>query len=113
VNDPNAGGLNTILEDINNNGIAVGFWQTADFHRNPFIYDSNTGQFTELRRGLSAFGINDLGQVVLTNSRLRNYIYDPRRAAVPEPSAWISMLLGFAIIGGLGRRRRVAAQAGV
>ena len=106
------GGVNgTNLQDLNNFGVAVGQYTDASFNIHAFTYDTHTSLFTELSIAgattVQAFGINDLGQVILTTdlaSGPNNFIYDPR--AVPEPATWAMMLLGFGGMGAALRRRR-------
>lgn len=115
VTDPSIGNTGvTYLEGINNNGLAVGQWVDAAANFHPFIYNILTNIFTELHppTGISfqSFGINDLGEVVLTdtNNPNVNYLYNPLGVGVPEPAAWAMMLIGFAGVGAAVRGRRGA-----
>ncbi len=106
VNDPNA--VNgTYLEGVNNNGLAVGEWVDAGAILHPFTYNLLTNGFIDLNpptgNNYNAFGINDLGEVVLTNGS-ENWLYNP--LGVPEPATWALMFIGIGALGGFARRRR-------
>jgi PEP-CTERM motif len=116
INDPSVGNANTtFLEAINNNGLASGEWTDATGNNHPFLYNTATNAFTELHPPgggtFDAFGINDLGEVVLTdnNGSGVNFLYNP--TGVPEPGTWAMMLLGFAGVGYAARRRRLSLAA--
>ena len=113
-NDPNAtaGNQGTIFEDINNSGLVSGMWKDADGNDHPFEFNSVTNAYTEINvigfTSVDAFGVNDLGDVVLTASNSdgeQNYLYSP---GVPEPATWAMMLTGFFGLGSGLRRRRMA-----
>ena len=100
----------TYLEGINNNGLAVGEWQDISGNFHAFEYNLLTSSFLEFAppgaSNAQAFGLNDLGQVVITGNS-GNWLYDPN--GVPEPASWALMLLGFGGVGaGLRRLRRTA-----
>jgi probable HAF family extracellular repeat protein len=110
VSDPNAVGI-TVLESINNHGIASGEWSDAAGNSHGFIYDTVHGLFTEINvpgaANVSAFGINDLGQVILTTDLAtgpNNFIYST--GGVPEPATWALMIAGAFGLGAALRRRR-------
>lgn len=103
----------TTFEDLNIHGVAVGNFIDVGGFSHAFTYDIHTNAFTNLEiagaTSVQAFGINDLGQVILTTDLLRgpnNFIYDPN--AVPEPGTWALMVLGFGVAGAAVRRRRLA-----
>ena len=109
VNDPNA--VNgTYLEGVNNNGLAVGEWVDAGSVLHPFVYNLLTTSFTDLTpptgSNYDSFGINDQGEVVLTNGT-DNWLYNP--LGVPEPATWALMLIGVGAVGGAARRRHQKA----
>lgn len=112
--DPNA--VNgTFFEDINSSGLISGEYDDASGHSHGFIFNSNTDVFTDLNvpgaTDVSAFGINDAGQVVLntfnSDGVATNYLYSP--GGVPEPATWALMLTGFFGLGSLLRRQRKLA----
>ena len=110
VNDPNPldAGM-TYLELVNNAGLASGEFADASGNLHPFIYNTLTATFTDLAPPVAdsyfAFGINNLGEVVLSGQTTGlNYIYNP--AAVPEPPSWALMLVGFGGLGATMRSRR-------
>lgn len=96
----------TVLQDINNAGLAVGGFVDAAGNSHAFEFNTLTDTFTNLTpptgTNYDAFGINGLGQVVLTGDG-GNYLYDP--LGVPEPGTWVLMTLGMAGLGGALRRR--------
>jgi hypothetical protein len=107
---------NTTFEDLNNNGIAVGNYSDAGGFSHAFFLNTNTNVFKELHiagaTSLQAFGINDLGQVIITTDLATgpsNFLYDPN--GVPEPGTWAVMVMGFAGLGAMLRRRRALAFA--
>ncbi len=110
VSDPNP--LNagtTYLESVNNSGMASGDFADASGNLHPFTFNTLTDVFTDLTPpvadGYAAFGINNLGEVVLSGQTTGlNYIYNP--AGVPEPESWALMLLGFGGLGVAMRSRR-------
>jgi hypothetical protein len=81
VNYPGALTQNgTVLEAVNNNGIAAGQWTDAAGNPHSFTYDIATATFTSINvpsaTEVQAFGLNNLGQVAIT-SDVGSYIYDP------------------------------------
>jgi hypothetical protein len=66
--------------------------------------------FTISFGGLGGFSIDNVE--ILARSATWNLVYDytPTGPEVPEPATWTTMLLGFALVGGVlrSRRRRVA-----
>lgn len=114
--DPNAaaGNQGTLFEDINNNGLVSGMWVDASGDDHAFEFNSVLDVFTEINvpgaDNVEAFGINDLGDVVLSAPDLtngpNNFIYNA--AGVPEPASWAMMLIGFVGLGSMLRRRHGA-----
>jgi hypothetical protein len=116
VSDPNP--LNadtTYLESINNAGLASGEWVDAGGTLHPFIFNTVTDVFSDLTPptpdSYFAFGINNLGQVVLAGQASGlNYLYSPTMG-VPEPATWVMTLFGFGGLGGALRSRRRRDEA--
>src|SRR5690348_4010290 len=65
ISDPNAV-KGTIAEDINTNGVIVGYYFDAQFNASGFLYTN--GVFTTFtypgQQSTLCMGINDLGQIV-------------------------------------------------
>jgi hypothetical protein len=106
--DPNVANADTTyFEDINNSGLVSGEFLDAAGDYHPFEFNTATDAFTDLTPPGSlnddAFGLNNAGEVVLTNSDGSNYLYNP--AAVAEPNTWALMLIGLGGVGVLLRRR--------
>ena len=107
----------TVFEDINASGLISGEYSDAGGASHGFIFDSNTATFTDINVpgaiNVSAFGLNDAGQVVLTtfnaDSVVTNYLYSP--GGVPEPMTWALMLTGFFGLGSALRRQRKLVAA--
>ena len=108
--DPNpANADSTYFEDINNSGLVSGEFVDAAGADHPFEFNTATDVFTDLippgAVNEFAFGLNNQGEVVLTDPDGDNFLYNP--AGVPEPGSWVLMVIG---LGGLGvalRRRSV------
>ncbi|MBU1375377.1 MAG: PEPxxWA-CTERM sorting domain-containing protein [Alphaproteobacteria bacterium] len=110
------GGAYSFAADINNLGQIVGVSSTAGGDLRAFLYGEGTMYNIGGLGGTSmAFGINDAGYVVGTSALgdggdSHAFLAIPQDGAVPEPSTWALMLIGF---GGAGaalrnRRRRLA-----
>lgn len=104
----------TYFEDLNNHGLAAGEYMDAGGNGHAFIFNTLTDAFTNIivpgATNVSAFGLNDHGQVVLTTDIKdgpNNFLY----GSVPEPASWALMLAGFAGMGAALRRRRAVALA--
>jgi hypothetical protein len=118
IADPNAdANSSTVLEDINNCGLAVGEWQGSDGRFHPFEYDAHSDTFVELTpptggATFTALGVNNRDQVVLSNDQGVNYLYNAYpTGTVPEPSTWAILLVGMAALGWSFRaNRRLAAD---
>ncbi|HXA40475.1 MAG TPA: PEPxxWA-CTERM sorting domain-containing protein [Phenylobacterium sp.] len=111
---PDAGSVGTVFEDINNNGLVSGEWMDAGGDSHAFVFNSVADAFTDIdvlgATSTSAFGLNDAGDVVVTASGVaegpNNFLY--HADAVPEPTTWAMLILGFFGLGGLLRRRNAA-----
>ena len=118
VTDPNVANLVlTQFLGLNDGGVAVGYYQTPDGSQHGFLYNIVTGQYSFIddpfaaTRGLSITqitGVNDLGEIAgfyvdATTGLQRGFV---ATAAVPEPSTWAMMILGFAGIGFMTHWRR-------
>lgn len=80
--------------DIAQNGLA--FFDSGQVSDRLYQLDLTNGSFTDL-------GALELRLTGLTAAGIA--------AAVPEPATWLSMILGFGLIGGVMRRRRTAKLA--
>src|SRR5262249_44876880 len=88
ISDPNAV-TGTFSESLNTHGIAPGKWNDASGDSHAFEYDTHTGVFTEINvpgaTNENAFGIDDLGRVVINTDIAvgpNNFIF----TAAPEPA---------------------------
>jgi hypothetical protein len=111
-NDPNPLAVGTYFEGVNNYGEASGEWLDAAGNTHAFEYNFATGVYLNLNppgagASTQAFGINDLGEVIITDGLGGNWLFD---VGVPEPSTWTSMILGVAMGGAVLRRRRQRAS---
>lgn len=111
---PDAGAIGTVFEDINNNGLVSGEWMDSGGFNHAFVFDSSLHLFTDITvpgaTSTSAFGLNDAGDVVVSTTGLTegptNFLY--HAGAVPEPTVWATLVLGFFGLGGVLRRRNAA-----
>src|SRR5262249_5522626 len=82
------GARNTQLTDINDAGIAVGYYHNS-FHDRPFMLDTNTNTFTELKFNRHQYGsafaqaINNKGYIALNIGIGRGYVLCPEGADCP------------------------------
>jgi hypothetical protein len=118
VADPNIPNLVlTQFLGLNDDGLAVGYYQLPDGSQHGFLYNIATGQYSFLDDPFAATsgvsitqitGVNDSDEITgfyvdaTTGSQL-GFVATP---AVPEPSTWAMMILGFAGIGFMGYRRK-------
>jgi hypothetical protein len=68
IDDPNTGPNSTVLNGINNNGIAVGWYFGTTGAQRIFTYNINTQTYTTIPdaagfSGFQPFGINDNGDI--------------------------------------------------
>jgi probable HAF family extracellular repeat protein len=107
IDDP-LGTEGTVVTGINDKGDIVGYYgNNAITHG--FLYSA--GIFTTIddslgTEGTHAAGINDLGQIVGYYFDSNGLAHGFLATAVPEPSTWAMMLIGFAGIGFAFRRSR-------
>ncbi len=97
----------TYFEDINNNGLVSGDFADAGGLLHPFEFNTLTNTFTDLNppgANFAAFGLNNAGEIVLTDGNGLNYLYNP--AGTPEPATWAVMLLGLGFTGAALRWRK-------
>lgn len=121
IPDPNIPNLVlTQFLGLNDNGLAVGFYQTVDGNRHGFLYNIATGEYSFLDDPFAATigvsiteitGVNDSGEIAgfyvdSTTGLQRGFV---ATAAIPEPSTWAMMLLGFAGVGFMTYRRKSKA----
>jgi uncharacterized membrane protein len=109
--------LNTIAWGINNKGEIVGGFNcgntkcgTSNFIEQGYLYCD--GVYTIINDPLAAinteaFGVNDKGQIVGWYDNGYGFLAtdSPGPTAVPEPSTWAMMLIGFAGLGFVGYRQ--------
>lgn len=116
--DPNVTNLVlTKFLGLNDNGLAVGYYQLLDGSQHGFLYNIATKTYTFLddpnaaTSGLSITeitGVNDSGEIAgfyvdAATGLERGFV---ATAAVPEPTTWAMMLLGFAGVGFMAYRRK-------
>jgi hypothetical protein len=103
--------------EYNGDGASASFWKDDETGKSGGIMDSDPG--TGNGMAVSALDLAavdaigwDLNFDVLANPDYRMSTADIYRAmtAVPEPSTWLQMILGFGLIGGAARYRRPAAR---
>ena len=80
----------TILEAVNNNGMALGGYNNADGLGHAFSYDLMTGAFTDINipgaTSVQTFGLNDSGQFVVS-SDVGSFIFTPGGPSAPDGSS--------------------------
>jgi len=97
-----SGSIASWATGINTEGQIAGWFETGDSHLESFLYDDGT--YTILasdQLNIKALGINDAGEIVGEISQFTAPV-----AAVPEPSTWAMMILGFCGLGFLAYRRK-------
>ena len=75
------------------------------------VGDTDTSYLYAITDTLSATsGVGDALNVVdsLNGSKFMGVAFAPGAAAVPEPASWLMMIVGFGLLGGALRRRRIA-----
>jgi len=82
VDYPNNNPAGTVLEDINNAGVATGQWTDSGGSPHAFLLDTSTGAITDLDPGdgstfQQVWGINDQGLATLSTSAGQSYVYCP------------------------------------
>ncbi|MBV9571364.1 MAG: hypothetical protein JO056_09000 [Alphaproteobacteria bacterium] len=82
VDYPSDAAFGTVLEDINNSGLATGQWTDSGGNPHGFIIDTTSGDVTDLDPGdgstfQQAWGINEQGLAALSTSAGQSYIYCP------------------------------------
>ena len=107
------GSVETELLGINDNGLAVGFYCVSSGcpagSMHGLLFNILTDTFTTINpfgfATTTLNGINDRNQIVGffvdANGNTDGLLANP----IPEPSTWIMILAGFAVLGGLGLRR--------
>ncbi len=118
VADPNIPNLVlTQFLGLNDDGLAVGYYQLPDGSQHGFLFNIITDTYTFLddpsaaKNGLSITqitGVNDSGEIAgfyvdAATGVQRGFV---ATAAVPEPSTWAMMLLGFAGVSFVASYRR-------
>jgi hypothetical protein len=90
INPNGLNGYGTILEAVNNNGLAIGDWYDAAGNSHAFTYNIATGAVTDFdipgATYVTTWGINDNNQFVVT-SDVGNFIYTIGGVAAPNGSA--------------------------
>jgi hypothetical protein len=118
--EPGATFVFSRLLGINDNGIAVGYYGDSTTSQHGFLYNTNTGQYSFLDDPSMAFfngvevtqltGINSAGEIAGfysdANGTFHGFVADIPTGAVPEPSTWAMMILGFAGLGFMAYRRK-------
>jgi hypothetical protein len=114
LSDPN--GTDTMVFGLNNKGEAVGSFVDTSGETQGFLYDWLTNTWRTISdpsasataafcvNGTTVNGINDLGQLVGFYSDGTNVNGMLVTGAVPEPSTWAMILLGFFGLGYAGYR---------
>ena len=91
------GAVSSSVFGFNNDGAIVGTYTTADAKIRPFVYDDGivTDLFSELSPLLptgasltTAFDINNLGQILISDANKNLYIASPLASPVPEPASF-------------------------
>lgn len=107
------GGAYSIAYGVNNLGQVAGESTTTNGDTHAFITGANgvglidLNSLVTLTNGsyfMTAYDINNLGQVVAIDDHFRAYLL----SAVPEPSTYTLMLIGFGLIAGIVRGRKNA-----
>jgi hypothetical protein len=102
---------------INDQGLAVGYFGDSTTSQHGFFYNTSTGTYTFLDDPAASFhngveitqitGINNLGDIsgfyTDANGTFHSFFATP---AVPEPSSWAMILIGFAGLGFAFRQSR-------
>jgi hypothetical protein len=102
---------------VNDEGIAVGYYGDSTTSQHGFIYDTQKGAYTFLDDPAASFhngvevtqitGISDAGEIAGFYTDANGIAHSfTASIAVPEPSTWAMMLLGFAGLGFAGWRAR-------
>jgi probable HAF family extracellular repeat protein len=103
LQSPSSSAIQTYARGINNSGQIVGYYDDSTGLRQGFMYSD--GVYTTIDFPLANYtmplAINDLGDVVGSVDT----------AAVPEPTTWATMLIGFAGLGYGAYRRARAPRA--
>jgi hypothetical protein len=84
ISYPDESQTDTLLQDVNNAGVAVGHWDAGDFVWHAFMLDTNSNTFTQIdvpgATFTQSFGINNAGLVAII-SDAGPFIYCPRKAS--------------------------------
>ena len=100
---------------VNDQGIAVGYYEDSTTSQHGFLYNTNTGVYTFLDDPAAAFsngvevtqitGIANSGEIAgfYTDAGgvAHSFTAEPTVVSVPEPSTWLMTLAG---LGGMGYR---------
>lgn len=118
---PGAMAGNTIARAINSHSEIVGHYRSAGFHPHAFFFDGST--FVNIddlsHMDVTPLGMNDHGDIVgyyynqkgrlvpfLRTGQAYEAITFPYSGLVPEPDAWLLMMLGFLGVGAVLRLQR-------
>lgn len=95
------------MTGINDLGQIVGYYEDEDHNTNGFLYSDGTYTTINVPGASSTIptAINDLSSIVGYYDGNEGFLAMLGPAAVPEPSTWAMILLGFASLGYVGRRR--------
>ncbi len=81
INYPDANAASTLLWDINDSGLATGFWRDASRNFHPFTLDTTTGTFTQMDVPGAVFqqmlGINSAGFIAV-DTDVGSFVYCPK-----------------------------------
>jgi probable HAF family extracellular repeat protein len=116
LDDPNAAPGKTEAIGINDAGEVVGYYFDAKNVAHGFLWNGSAyltldDPLAAPSAGTYAFGINDSGEIVgyyLNSTGDFGFLATP---AVPEPSTWAMMLVGFAGLGLAGFRRATTCRS--